>query len=63
MNQEQVLRIKAAADMFDANRRMEAAFAEAQATNQAMMKQLRVMSEAMSHPAHAGLESRDTQAH
>ena len=50
MNQDQVLRIKAAADIFDANRRTEAAFAEAQATNQAMMKQLRAMSDAMSHP-------------
>jgi len=50
MNQDQVLRSKSAAEMLEANRRMEAAFARAQTTNQEMMKQLTVMSEAMRHP-------------
>jgi hypothetical protein len=50
MNQDQVLRSKSAAEMLEANRRMEAAFAQAQTTNQEMMKQLTAMSEAVRHP-------------
>ncbi len=40
MNQDQVLRTQAATEMLEANRRLEAAFAQARATNEELLKQL-----------------------
>jgi hypothetical protein len=51
MNQDQLLKIRAAAEATEANRRMSEALAQSQSTNQEMLKQMRDMSETIRHPS------------
>jgi len=50
INQDQVLRSRAAAEAIEANRRMSEALAQAHATNKDMLTKLSEMSEAIRHP-------------
>ncbi len=50
MNQDRLLRNRAVAEAIDANRRMSEALAQSQATNQEMLKQMREMTRAVTHP-------------
>jgi hypothetical protein len=51
MNQDQLLKSRAAAEASETNRRLVEALAQSQATNQEMLKQMRDMSEAIRHPS------------
>ena len=50
MNQDRLLRSRAAAEAIEANRRVSEALAQSQATNQEMLKQMREMTDAVLHP-------------